>query len=326
MNKRMPMGNVFLLAAAVLLPGAAPRAAAEELKERAVLAGHTQTVEAVAFSPDGRRLASGSHDWYARLWDPATGKEVGPTQKHICAVMGIGFINEGKQLAVGGASGAVRWWEAGEAKKFEEPGKEPWGSASLYAFSPDGKTMALVSYGGHSLDLYDLTADPKLLVLLKETETVFCLAFTADGKMLASGGADKKVRLWDAAGGKEKAVLSHPDAVHAVAFTADGKTLVSACADGGVRLWDVATGQEKSVWKGHDGAVRAVAVTPDGKAVASGGSDRRGILWDAVTGKQRTAIKGHDGAVRSLAFSPDGKVLASGAEDKLIKLWDVPAP
>src|SRR5262249_50716168 len=147
----------------------------------------------------------------------ATGKEIGPLDKHVCAVMGIGFIHDGKELAVGGASGAIRFWETVAGKKYQEPPNEP-GSASLYAFTADGKMMAHVSYGGSPLELYDLASDKAPLALLRQSERVLCLAFTADGKLLAAGGKDKSVRVWDAADGKERAVLQHPGVVHGVAF------------------------------------------------------------------------------------------------------------
>jgi WD40 repeat protein len=153
--------------------------------------------------------------------------------------------------------------------------------------------------------------------------SVTAVAFSPDGKTVASGSWDKMIRLWDAATGEERQNLEgHDNRVTAVAFSPDGKTVASGSHDKTIRLWDAATGEERQKLEGHDGWVTAVAFSPDGKTVASGSDDTMIRLWDAATGEERQKLEGHDGSVTAVAFSPDGKTVASGSEDKTIRLWD----
>jgi tetratricopeptide (TPR) repeat protein len=160
--------------------------------------------------------------------------------------------------------------------------------------------------------------------LEEHTSRVWSVSFSPDGKTLASGSADKTIKLWEVATGKPITTLTgHTSRVWSVSFSPDGKTLASGSADKTIKLWEVATSKPITTLTGHTSTVNSVSFSPDGKTLASASSDKTIKLWDVATGKLITTLTGHTSRVWSVSFSPDGKTLASGSFDKTIKLWDV---
>jgi WD40 repeat protein len=149
------------------------------------------------------------------------------------------------------------------------------------------------------------------------------VAFSPDGKLLASASWDMTVKLWNAGSGAALQTLeSHSSSVNAVAFSPDGKLLASASRDMTVKLWDADSGTALQTLEGHSDLVSAVAFSPDGKLLASGSRDKTVKLWDAGSGAALQTLEGHSDSVSAVAFSPDGKLLASAYGDKTVKLWD----
>ena len=145
--------------------------------------------------------------------------------------------------------------------------------------------------------------------------SVFTVAFSPDGQLLASGGDDNAAILWDVADPSEReSFVEHGSSVMSVAFSPDGQRLASACLDGFVRLWDVAN-QRRRISLTHEGWVRTVAFSPDGRTLVSGGGDQLGrvVFWDVRTEQEIATFTGHESIVESVAFSPDGKYLVSAS-------------
>ncbi|WP_157419803.1 WD40 repeat domain-containing serine/threonine protein kinase [Actinomadura kijaniata] len=287
--------------------------------------GDLGSVNAMAFSPDGRTLAvCGGEDKAVRLWDVARRAPAGrPLTGHTDAVFSVAFSPDGKALASGGADGTVRLWNAAQRTATGQPLAT--GRVRSVAFSPDGRTLAT---GGEdrTARLWDAASRAPIgQALAGHTGWVWSVAFSPDGETLATGGADDSARLWDVASRSMigKPLTGHTDTVLSVAFSPDGETLATGGVDQTVRLWDVASrapiGRPLT---GHTGEVWSVAFTPDGRTLATGGEDKTVRLWDVAS---RTPVgqplTGHIEPVLSVAFSPDGRILATGGGDRTVRLW-----
>jgi len=289
--------------------------------EKQTLKGHTNSVNSVSFSPDGRTLASGSsYDGTVKLWDMVSSQERATLKGHTISVLSVTFSPDGRTLASGSNDRTVKLWDvASGVEKATLKHAYPVRSVS---FSPDGRTLASGS-DDRTVKLWDVASGQEKAIL-KVLTFVRSVSFSPDGRTLASGNENKTVKLWDVASGQEKVTLKgHADSVWSVSFSPDGRTLASSSDDRTVKLWDVASGQEKVTLKGHAYRVWSVSFSPDGRTLASSSSDSTVKLWDVASGAEKATLRGHANSVSSVSFSPDGRTLASGSDDKTVKLWDV---
>ncbi|MCF3596825.1 CHAT domain-containing protein [Planktothrix agardhii 1032] len=285
------------------------------------LGGHAKPVYAVSFSPDGKRLATGSWDNTVKLWDANTGKEIQTLRGHTDRVYGVSFSPDGKRLATGSWDNTVKLWDANTGKEiYTLRGHTDW--VWDVSFSPDSKRLASAS-GDKTVKLWDVSAGKEIQTLTGHTDGLRGVSFSPDGKRLATASSDKTVKLWDSTTGKEIQTLTgHTNWVWGVSFSPDGQRLATASADKTVKLWDSATGKEIQTLTGHTNWVRGVSFSPDGQRLATASEDNTVKLWDSATGKEIQTLTGHTDRVNRVSFSPDGQRLATTSDDKTVKLWD----
>jgi RNA polymerase sigma factor (sigma-70 family) len=341
-------------------------------KEVRTFVGPKRGVWAVAFSANGKLLAGAGLDKAVYLWDPATGKEVGRLEGFAEDVHALAFSPK-QDLLVTGDVQAVKLWQVPGGKLLHTL-VEKGANAIAVAFSPDGQTLA-ADCDHTTVRLWDtvgklrhelkghigpvaglaFTRDCKLLLTVGPQETRIwdaatgkkqedlgrpkgmagCAAFSPDGSLLALGGNDQRVHLWDWKARKElRQTRWHPDRIRSLTFAPDGKTLASVGDASPIHLWDPATGQAKVALAGHQERLLSVSYTPDGRRIVTCGWDGMARVWDARAGQEIRPLdlgpetqKGNESRspemLGKVVVSPDGKQAAVARGDEVMVICDL---
>jgi RNA polymerase sigma factor (sigma-70 family) len=276
-------------------------------------------VQGLAYSPDGKVLASAGGPRDLCLWDAASGRllhDLGVQHAYSVA------FSPDSRLMAAFDTGGLGLWDVARGKQDLRTAAKVHG-VMCAVFSPDGKTVATGGFR-QPVRLWDTTSGAEVRQMPCDAEMIGCLAFSPDGRLLAAAGRTKLIYLWHTASGASAGTLAgHAEQAHWAAFSPDGKTLASGSDDQTVRLWDVATRTERTILGEGLGAVRAFTFSPDGKMLATGHNGGAIRLWDPVGRKELRHWTAHTDSVNAMAFSPDGKTLASGAiAYSAVRLWD----
>lgn len=285
---------------------------------------HTDTIRALAFSPTGRTLATGSWDGTIKMWDLESAGLLW-TNWSTDNIESLAFAPDGRTIASGGDAATIQLWDATSgAPRHTLLGQS--GPVFALAWSPDGRLLAS---GGtdESIRLWELSgvqSETSVRLLTGHTNWILGLAFAPDGRTLASGSWDATVKLWDVAGRSLRQTLTgHTDRVRAIAWSPDGRLLASCGFDQTIWLWDVAQGSYRTALRGHTAGVYDITFTPDSRTLLSGSEDGTLRVWDMERGQCVQIKQGYAESLYDVAWRPDGTQLASAGSNRLVTIWDV---
>ncbi|KFY96114.1 hypothetical protein V498_02885 [Pseudogymnoascus sp. VKM F-4517 (FW-2822)] len=285
------------------------------------LEAHKGSVFSVAFSHDGKRLASSSHDKTVHIWAAETGTLQQTLRGHRDWISTVAFSHDGKHLASGSHDKSVRIWDS-ETGTLHQILMEHQDLVTSVAFSPSGQRLASGSYDG-IVRIYNPETGALHQIIECSDVWVLSVAFSYDGTRLVVGFHDGKMGIWDVESGVRKNLYEgHKSSVSSVAFSPDDKRVASSSHDKTICIWDVATGALHQTLEGHKSPVLSLAFSPEGNRLAFGSRDDLVRIWNIKSNLIERTLKGHRNSTLSVAFSLDGKRLASGSQDKTIRVWD----
>ena len=278
-------------------------------------------VNAIAYSPDGTRMAIGDDSGRLQVWDAQTSEVLLLWEGHSRTVMSVVYSPDGTTIATGNADKTVKVWDAltGALLRTLEGHSS---NVTSVVYSPDGTTIASGS-SDKTVKVWDALTGALLRTLEGHSGTVNSVVYSPDGTTITSGN-DDTIQVWDVLTGELLRTLEeYSDMVRSVAYSSDGTSIVSGNDDDTIQVWDGLTGESLlRIFEEYSGGVWSVVYSPGGTSIASGHDDGMVKVWDGLTGDLLRTLERHSREVRSVVYSPDGKTIASGSGDTTVKVWD----
>jgi tRNA A-37 threonylcarbamoyl transferase component Bud32 len=296
---------------------AAPLTKAISLKKPLIsLVGHTNTIECLAYLPNGTQLVSSDDDQRVLVWDLVEGQLRYQLAKGDDTGPALALDKSGTLLATAADNDVLKLWDLSTRTEVARL------KGHHLVFSPAGGLLA-AALNEDPIALYDTTTHENVGELVGHSAWVFALAFSDDGTTLVSGDEDGVLRVWDVERRAQRRALENDVQVNSIALAPGGNLAAAASADGVIRLWNIKTYQLEATLPTHEGVGWGTAFSHDGRLLASAGADGYVVLWDVFSRKQLRRWRAHEGEAVSVAFSPDDKHLASGGDDLVVNIWDL---
>lgn len=299
----------------------------DRLYTREIFLGHDDSVNIVAYSPDGNTALTGSSDATVRLWDVETGEEIRQFAGHTDEIKVVAYSRDGQMVMAGGSDGTVRVWSTNsgsEIQVFEFP---PETIIIGGSFSPDGKYI--ITGGTDSIGrLWNIATGDEIRQFVGHEDDITSAIFSTDGNHILTASRDTTARLWDTQSGEEiQQFVGHEATLWSATFSPDGRVIATSSSDGTIRLWETNSGQEIRTMEGYQDGIPGVVFSPSGNQIASAGWSGVAKLWNVETGELIKTFSGHFGSVESIAFAPNGEFILTGSDDNTARLWEInPAP
>jgi serine/threonine protein kinase/WD40 repeat protein len=289
-----------------------------------IYSGHSDIVDAVAWSPDGHYIVSGSRDQTAQLWDANSAQHL-LTHQHNDIVSSVTWSSDSQLIASGSFDKTAQVWGvnqgAGATVTYNILNK----IVSSVSWSPVAARVTASSLDGDEVDIFDPTTGNNITFYHLQSNNTYAASWSHDGTRIATGsggGVGASVQIWDVTTNSRIASFTgHTGGVFSVSWSPDGRYVASGGFDKTVRIWEIASGNQVQMYEGHHDVVNAVAWSPDGRYVASAGNDRTVQVWTAAAGIPLHTYSQHLDSVRAIAWSPDNTRIASASSDKTVRVW-----
>jgi WD40 repeat protein len=294
-------------------------------KTKFVLKGHSGSINSAAFSPRDDIAATGSSDETIKIWNIKDGKNLITLEGHTNEVLSIKFSPNGELLASASKDKSIKIWDMDTYKVIDT--LDEFVEARSIDFSPDGKLLA----AGYSDDfgrknyikVWDIKSRQTVLTINAHKDILRCVAFSPNGKMIATCAEDSTARIWELETGNQLFGVNHTNKIFGIAFSPDGTWFATASKDRSARIWNSTTGKGEGILNGHTDKIWTISCSKNGMQLATGSFDNTIRIWNLEKRNFATDLFGHRWSVNKIDYSPDGNFIASGSSDGTVKIWDV---